>query len=295
MSFRPAAEAPGLEHNAPTGFKLALGQGMMSHDAPAAATAQTGNSLRTVADSPYNDRRHLTPKQFEDHDGGPWNDVPKAVPRFVQVPNKWVVGPTLGAATPALALFPKRNSNRISFAPDVHLEFATVWTPIVARFSQLFLVDVDKKGNMPSRNQEQHWIATFRGKTDTGITACVIRIRVNNTGDQLEGARLPSPPSRTHSLRSDSSLTLPPLVWQAGPSTFPTPTLSSPSSTSRRRPRRSRRSKVTTRLWSTGHSRPSTTSTEGLWWPSSRSSTTRSSARAALSARARAGTFLSAT
>ena len=231
MSFRPAVEAPGLEHNAPTGFKLALGQGMMSHDAPAAATAQTGNSLRTVADSPYNDRRHLTPKQFEDHDGGPWNDVPKAVPRFVQVPNKWVVGPTLGAATPALALFPKRNSNRVSFAPDVHLEFATVWTPIVARFSQLFLVDVDKKGNMPSRNQEQHWIATFRGKTDTGITACVIRIRVNNTGDQLEGwavylpdtdfvqsfVNFPAPPAAQQTFESDNAVVVNGALVLSGP------------------------------------------------------------------------------
>ena len=50
----------------------------------------------------------------------------------------------------------------------------------------------------------------------------MIRVRVNNTGDQLEGAHLLPPPSRTHALQWASSLTLPPLVWQAGRSTCPT-------------------------------------------------------------------------
>ena len=182
--------------------------------------AATGVPLRTVAPSPYNDRRHLTPQQYEDHDGGPWNDTPKVVPQFVKVPNKWVVAPTLGAATPALAVFPRRNSDRISFAPDVHLQFSTVWTPIVARFSQIFLVDVDKKGNMPSTDQQQHWIATFRGKTDTGITSAVIRVRVNNTGDTIEGwavylpdtdfvqsfTSFPAPPAAQMEFESDNAV-----------------------------------------------------------------------------------------
>ncbi|MGZ0213817.1 MAG: hypothetical protein ACKVI4_15195 [Actinomycetales bacterium] len=208
---KPTAQPP------PGGIRFALGEITRRHDEPPAAT---GNALRTVAESPYNDRRHLTPKQYEDHDGGPWNDTPQAVPQFVKVPNKWIVGPTLGAATPALCLFPRRNSDKISFAPDVHLQFQTVWTPIVARFSQLFLVDVDKKGNMPSTNQKQHWVCTFRGKTDTGITSIVIRIRVNNTGDQLEGwacylpdtdyvqsfVNFPAPPAAQAQFQSDNAV-----------------------------------------------------------------------------------------
>ena len=65
--------------------------------------------------------------------------------------------------------------------------------PIIARYSQLFLVDVDKKGNLPSKNQEQHWLCTFKGKTDTGLTSVTIRIRVNNQGDQIEGWALYMP------------------------------------------------------------------------------------------------------
>lgn len=132
MSLRPAQAAPSADQSAPIDGKL-----------------------RTVAPSPYNERRHLTPKQFSDYDGGPWNDTPNVVPQFVPVPNKWVVAPTLGANVPAICIFPKRNSNKISFAPDVHLQFQTVWTPIVARFSQIFLVDVDKKGNMSETDQQQ--------------------------------------------------------------------------------------------------------------------------------------------
>ena len=182
MSVRTQAR----QAHPPPGFKFALGEITRPHGA-LTAPAATGSPLRTVADSPYNDLRHLTPKQYEDHDGGPWNDTSKVVPVFRPVPNKWVVSPQLGASTPAVCVFPRRSSNKISFAPDVHLQFETVWTPIIARFSQLFLVDVDKKGNMPSTNQKQHWVCTFRGKTSTGITSVVIRLRVNNTGDQLEG------------------------------------------------------------------------------------------------------------
>lgn len=121
-----------------------------------AAAAATGAPLRTVAPSPYNDRRHLTPQQYEDHDGGPWNDTPKMVPQFVPVPNKWVVAPALGAKAPAMAIFPKRNSNKISFASDVHLQFATVWTPIVARFSQIFLVGEPPRALAPPPPQTSH-------------------------------------------------------------------------------------------------------------------------------------------
>ena len=125
---------------APGSVKFGLAQSWSLGGATNGGGADTGSALRTVADSPYNDRRHLTPSQYEDHDGGPWNDAVSSVPKFVQVPNKWVVAPSLGSATPAISVFPRRNSNKISFAPDVHLQFATVWTPIIARFSQLFLV-----------------------------------------------------------------------------------------------------------------------------------------------------------
>jgi hypothetical protein len=149
--------------------------------------------LRTVAPSPYNDRAHLEPKQFEDHDGGPWKDTPAVVPKFRPVKQKWVVAPALGASSPAICVFPRRLSNNVSFAPDVHLSFESAWTPIIARFSQLYLTDVDKKGNMPGSNQLQHWLCTFKGKTNDGITSVTIRIRVNNQGDQLEGWALHLP------------------------------------------------------------------------------------------------------
>ena len=79
----------------------------------------------------YNDRAHLEPREFEDHDGGPWAEQPKEQPKFQAVAQKWVVAPALGSAAPALAVFPRRLSNNISFAPDVHLSFSAVWTPIV--------------------------------------------------------------------------------------------------------------------------------------------------------------------
>lgn len=211
MSVRSkaAAQAPAQAPAAPAGFRFAFGQN----------AAATGASLRTVADSPYNDRQHLTPKQYQDHDGGPWNDTPKAVPQFVQVPNKWVVAPSLGAATPALAVFPKRNSDRISFAPDVHLQFATVWTPIVARFSQLFLVgkpprarpsrppnatppllthstpvsntDVDKKGNMPSTDQQQVPLLAWLGQPPPSpLSQCSLPAHLlHSTGSPPSAAR----------------------------------------------------------------------------------------------------------
>jgi len=146
-----------------------------------------GGSLRTVVPSPYNDRAHLTPKEYRDHDGGPWGKTPVVRPQFRPVPNKWVVAPALGAASPAVCVFPRRLSNNVSFSPEVHLAFAACWTPVIARFTELFLVDVDKKGNMPEYNQEQHWVCTFKGKTSTGTTAVTLRLRVNNTGDTLEG------------------------------------------------------------------------------------------------------------
>jgi len=187
MSLRPraAVEAPA----ATPSWRQAASHGKFI-EAPGAAafqTASTDTPLRTVAPSPYNDLRHLTPEQYEDHDGGPWNDTPNVRPSFQSVPNKWVVAPALGAAAPAIAVFPRRLSNNISFAPDVHLSFSTVWTPIIARFTDLVLIDVDKKGNMPEKGQQQHWLVTFKGKTGKGLTSVVIRIRVNDPGDQLEG------------------------------------------------------------------------------------------------------------
>lgn len=149
--------------------------------------SDVGAALRTVAPSPYNDKAHLEPREFEDHDGGPWADTPKVRPAFQAVPQKWVVAPALGSAAPAICVFPRRLSNNISFAPDVHLSFSAVWTPIIARFTNLFLTDVDKKGSMPEKAQQQHWLVTFKGKTATSLTSVVLRIRVNNQGDQLEG------------------------------------------------------------------------------------------------------------
>ena len=161
MSLRPRKEQA-----APQGFSL-LASGGLAPPAPTAAqaglsfslgTANVGAPLRTVAPSPYNDRAHLEPREFEDHDGGPWQEAPKQRPTFQSVPQKWVVAPALGSAAPAICVFPRRLSNNISFAPDVHLSFSACWTPIVARFTNLFLTDVDKKGNMPDKAQQQHWL-----------------------------------------------------------------------------------------------------------------------------------------
>lgn len=149
--------------------------------------SRKSKGLLTVVPSPYNDRPHLTPAEYEDHDGGPWGKIQLIRPVFKPVSNKWVIAPALGSASPALCVFPRRLSNNVSFSPDVHLSFSACWTPVVARFTDLFLTDVDKKGNMPSLNQEQHWVSTFKGKTSTGTTSVNIRIRVNNTGDCLEG------------------------------------------------------------------------------------------------------------
>ena len=188
MSLRPRKEEPPAR-----GFSL-LASGGLVPPAPTSAQAglsfdvsDVGAALRTVAPSPYNDKAHLEPREFEDHDGGPWEEAPRAQPKFEAVPQKWVVAPALGSQAPAICVFPRRLSNNISFAPDVHLSFSAVWTPIIARFTNLFLTDVDKKGNMPGKAQQQHWLCTFKGKTATSLTSMVLRIRVNSTGDQLEG------------------------------------------------------------------------------------------------------------
>ena len=181
MSLRPKTDA------APTLSPAAAELVLNDRFAHLAVTKDVGRAMRTVAPSPYNDKAHLSPKEYEDHDGGPWNDAPVVRPTFESVPLKWVVAPSLGAEKPAICVFPRRLSNNISFAPDVHLSFSAVWTPIVARFSQLFLTDVDKKGHMPEKGQQQHWISTFKGKTDTGMTSVVLRIRCNNDGSQMEG------------------------------------------------------------------------------------------------------------
>lgn len=189
MSLRPRKEeAPAAK------FKLFAGGGNIPA-APTAAQAglsfslgdAIGAPLRTVAPSPYNDRAHLTPPEFEDHDGGPWEEAPNKPVKYESVPQKWVVAPALGGLAPALCVFPRRLSNNISFSPEVHLSFSAVWTPIIARFTQLYLTDVDKKGQMPDRAQQQHWLVTYKGKTATSLTSVVLRIRVNDQGDQLEG------------------------------------------------------------------------------------------------------------
>tara|TARA_Y100000389_G_scaffold71280_1_gene68001 strand:- start:1468 stop:1857 length:390 start_codon:yes stop_codon:yes gene_type:complete len=86
-------------------------------DALPKKSADVGAPLRTVAPSPYNDLAHLGPREFEDHDGGPWADTPNARPKFQSVPQKWVVAPALGSSAPAICVFPRRLSNNISFAP----------------------------------------------------------------------------------------------------------------------------------------------------------------------------------
>ena len=61
--------------------------------------------IRSAVPSPYNDRAHLEPSpEYEDHDGGPWNDTPKMRPTFKSVPLKWVVAPALGAMSPAICV-----------------------------------------------------------------------------------------------------------------------------------------------------------------------------------------------
>ena len=132
MSLRPRQPASA----APAGFRLQASAGLvppaptagLAFDISSALSARqpaaTGAPLRTVAPSPYNDRAHLTPEEFEDHDGGPWEEERKQRPTFQSVPQKWVVAPALGSAAPAICVFPRRLSNNISFAPDVHLSFS---------------------------------------------------------------------------------------------------------------------------------------------------------------------------
>ena len=70
MSLRPrqAASEPKLS--------FAFGHGLLpeappADPAPIGKNARDEGRLRTVAPSPYNDRAHLEPKEYEDHDGGP--------------------------------------------------------------------------------------------------------------------------------------------------------------------------------------------------------------------------------
>ena len=100
---------------------------------------------------------------------------------------KWIFAPRLGSSAPALSLFPLRRGTNVSFTEEVHLNFAACFTPVIARFTQLFLVDVDKKGRLPRYGQAQEWVCTFRGKTSTGTTSIEIKVRLNDTGDIIEG------------------------------------------------------------------------------------------------------------
>ena len=154
---------------------------------PADGTVSVGRPLRTITPSPYNEFRHIGPKPFEDYDGGPWADLQPLAPTFLAVSQKWVVAPSLGSATPAISVFPRRLSNNVSFSNNVHLSFAQAWTPAIARFTSLILTDVDKKGNIGRTGQHQHWVSTFKGKTSDGLTAVILRIRVSDDGSELEG------------------------------------------------------------------------------------------------------------
>ena len=157
MSMRRKASGPDAQPNpgAARPFRLAASLSPVAGVGSRAGYERQDSTgmLRTVIPSPYNDRAHLTPEEYEDHDGGPWGTTPQVRPVFKPVREKWVVAPALGASAPALCVFPRRLSNNVSFSPEVHLSFAACWTPVVARFTELFLSDVDKKGFMPSINQ----------------------------------------------------------------------------------------------------------------------------------------------
>ena len=158
--------------------------------APPADTAEVSAPLANVPQSPYlfTDEDHLSPGQYSDHDGGPWSGpVPTEPVIYRKVSKKWIFAPRLGSSAPALSLFPLRHGTNVSFTEDVHLAFSACWTPVIARFTQLFLVDVDKKGKLPRYGQEQEWMCTFRGKTSTGTTSIEIKIRLNDAGDIIEG------------------------------------------------------------------------------------------------------------
>ena len=73
--------------------------------------------------------------------------------------------------------------------PTCTSRFCPVWTPIIARFTQLYLTDVDKKSHMPDKAQMQHWLVTFNGKSSAGtnLCRCVRDLGSTTTGDQLEG------------------------------------------------------------------------------------------------------------
>ncbi len=125
----------------------------------------------------------------EDYDGGPWAYAQDHLrtPRFRKVEERWVIAPQLGSKAPAICIFPRRRSTQIRFSPTINLDFAAAYTPICARFDKVFLTDVDKLGNMPVYGQLQHWTATFRIKGCYGTNVATVRVRVNESGDQLLG------------------------------------------------------------------------------------------------------------
>jgi hypothetical protein len=55
----------------------------------------------------------------------------------------------------------------------------------------------------------QHWLVTFTGKSSAGTNSIVLRIRVNNTGDQLEGIFLANQILSSHTMQLPSAHTHP--------------------------------------------------------------------------------------
>jgi hypothetical protein len=142
-------------------------------------------ALHRMTPSPYFNPPRLGPPDFEDHDGDTLRQIP-CKPDFKRVSERWVISPTLGAADPAICLFPSRLSKKVSFSNNLNLEFSKVFQPTIVRFNQLFLTDVDKRGNF-SGPGGQNWVVSFKCKTNSALTIAEIRICVDDNGEFLKG------------------------------------------------------------------------------------------------------------
>ncbi len=145
---------------------------------------------RTELPSPYNAIDHLFDRrgrnsENRDHDGGPLLGAGEDPEYFTPVNLKWVVAPQLGTQLMGISLFTNRFSNKIIFAPGVNLALESVYSPMMARFDELFLVDVDRLGQIPKRGVERKWACTFRGKLN-GVTRVQLRARISDDMQVLE-------------------------------------------------------------------------------------------------------------
>lgn len=172
-------------------------------------SAPVGRAMRTAVPSPYNDQHYLKNPELEDHDGAAWAPQPERVV-YRSVKAAWVVTPSLGSTVPALCVFPRRASKKITFAPNVNLEFKACWTPVVARFAKIILTDVDIRGQVPQSYEPSHFVSTFKFKNGMGSTAVTLRTRISEDGSELLGYALYLPD--TDYVLSFEDFTAPPSI-----------------------------------------------------------------------------------